>query len=203
VEAGTGAVRFGARDYLPGVGRWASKDMLGMRSNDFNIYSYSFNNPINYTDATGLAGVLAVGVVWGGLEIWGQLAAGALTALWLTEIQRKLRCVDKYLECLKGTDKKEKQLTDNDKKNDSNLCNDGGYRDPSKSDSKDIIKNMREICDDCFSLCNEEARKPFSLFMKIDPWPSHCPLWHEFLFRTNGTLLFWNKISTLPSQLQN
>lgn len=49
----TGLVRFGARDYEAGVGRWTGKDPIGLVS-DFNLYSYAYANPVAYSDLTGL-----------------------------------------------------------------------------------------------------------------------------------------------------
>lgn len=54
-EATTGLVRFGARDYDGVVGRWTSKDPIGFAGADANLYSYCRNDPINLTDAAGLA----------------------------------------------------------------------------------------------------------------------------------------------------
>lgn len=49
----TGLVRFGARDYDPGTGRWTSKDPIGFRGKDSNLYGYVINDPVNYIDKTG------------------------------------------------------------------------------------------------------------------------------------------------------
>src|SRR5208282_4464263 len=49
----TGLVRFGARDYDPLARRWVSKDPIRFDGGDTNIYVYSGNDPINYTDPTG------------------------------------------------------------------------------------------------------------------------------------------------------
>ena len=51
----TGLVRFGARDYDPGVGRWTAKDPIGFSGRSANLYGYVLNDPINYTDSWGLA----------------------------------------------------------------------------------------------------------------------------------------------------
>ena len=50
----TGLVRFGARDYEAGSGRWMSKDPIGFFSGDNNFYGYAINSPVNLTDPAGL-----------------------------------------------------------------------------------------------------------------------------------------------------
>ena len=49
----TRLVRFGARDYDPDTGRWTAKDPTRFRGGA-NFYAYSKNDPINFTDSTGL-----------------------------------------------------------------------------------------------------------------------------------------------------
>jgi len=50
----TGLVHFGAREYDPEIGRWTSKDPSRFRGGS-NLYMYSWNDPVNFRDATGLA----------------------------------------------------------------------------------------------------------------------------------------------------
>ncbi len=57
-----GLVRFGARDYDPATGRWAAKDPIMFEGNDFNLYVYSFGDPINFVDSTGLVGLFGTSV---------------------------------------------------------------------------------------------------------------------------------------------
>ncbi len=52
-DSGTGLVRFGARDYDPGVGRWAGPDPLRFDAGDSNLYAYAFGDPVNGTDPSG------------------------------------------------------------------------------------------------------------------------------------------------------
>jgi len=49
----TGLVRFGFRDYDSGIGRWLSKDPVGL-SGGLHLYVFVGNNPVNYIDPWGL-----------------------------------------------------------------------------------------------------------------------------------------------------
>ncbi|WP_374075828.1 RHS repeat domain-containing protein [Bdellovibrio bacteriovorus] len=53
LDADTGLMRLGARDYDPETGRWTSKDPILFRGKMTNLYGYSFNDPINYLDRNG------------------------------------------------------------------------------------------------------------------------------------------------------
>jgi len=50
----TSLVRFGARDYDAGCGRWMGKDPIGFGGKVSNLYEYCSNDPINYFDPSGL-----------------------------------------------------------------------------------------------------------------------------------------------------
>lgn len=50
----TGLVRMGARDYDSETGRWLSKDPILFKGRDTNLYGYTFNDPINFIDPSGL-----------------------------------------------------------------------------------------------------------------------------------------------------
>lgn len=52
----TGLIRFGARDYDPTIGRWTSKDPIGLAAGS-NVFIYVNNDPVNLTDPTGLCPV--------------------------------------------------------------------------------------------------------------------------------------------------
>jgi RHS repeat-associated protein len=52
-------ILFGARWYLPGIGRWISEDPsespeVAQFRNSSNLYAYALNNPISFLDQTGL-----------------------------------------------------------------------------------------------------------------------------------------------------
>jgi RHS repeat-associated protein len=49
----TALVRFGARDYEPGTGRWIGKEPLRFEGG-LNFYVYAFNDPVNLFDPSGL-----------------------------------------------------------------------------------------------------------------------------------------------------
>ncbi len=49
----TKLVRFGARDYNPGIGRWTAKDPILFAGGDTNLYGYVLDDPINWTDPSG------------------------------------------------------------------------------------------------------------------------------------------------------
>jgi RHS repeat-associated protein len=52
-DQNTGLVRFGARDYDPGVGRWTTKDPAKF-GGGINFYVYAGNDPIDFADPSGL-----------------------------------------------------------------------------------------------------------------------------------------------------
>ena len=54
VDEETGLVRFGARDYDAKTGRWTSKDPIGFKGGNLNVYLYCINDPINLIDPSGL-----------------------------------------------------------------------------------------------------------------------------------------------------
>lgn len=53
LDRATGFVRFGARDYDPGTGRWTNKDPIRF-DGGLNLYAYVADEPVNRLDRTGL-----------------------------------------------------------------------------------------------------------------------------------------------------
>jgi RHS repeat-associated protein len=53
-DTDTGLVHFGARDYNPVTGLWIQRDPIGFGGGQANLYSYSFSDPVNFVDPTGL-----------------------------------------------------------------------------------------------------------------------------------------------------
>jgi RHS repeat-associated protein len=51
-DSETGLVRFGARDYDTGTGRWIAKDPVRF-DGGYNLYAYANNDPVNFLDKTG------------------------------------------------------------------------------------------------------------------------------------------------------
>ncbi|MBK7477949.1 MAG: RHS repeat-associated core domain-containing protein [Haliscomenobacter sp.] len=51
---GLGWYDYGARWYMPDLGRWGAVDPLAEDAPDWTPYRYGFNNPISYTDPDGL-----------------------------------------------------------------------------------------------------------------------------------------------------
>ena len=52
-DVDTGLVRFGARDYDGGIGRWTAKDPIGFSGGDANLYGYVLADPVNGVDPWG------------------------------------------------------------------------------------------------------------------------------------------------------
>jgi RHS repeat-associated protein len=53
----TKLVRFGTRDYDAETGRFATKDPIRFAGGDGNAYVYVWNDPVNFIDPVGLAGI--------------------------------------------------------------------------------------------------------------------------------------------------
>lgn len=88
----TGLVRFGARDYDALTGRWTAKDAIRFNGGTTGLYSYAFEDPVNFADPNGnwvwVAGGAAIGaainvtatvIANGGDVSSQQLAAAAVS----------------------------------------------------------------------------------------------------------------------------
>lgn len=51
----TGYIYKNARDYVPTLGRYLQPDPLGLAGSYNNLYSYAFQNPVNFSDPSGLS----------------------------------------------------------------------------------------------------------------------------------------------------
>lgn len=58
-------------DYDPTVGRWTTKDPIGFRGGDTNLYAYVGGNPMSYVDPTGNFGIEIGGGLAGQLGLFG------------------------------------------------------------------------------------------------------------------------------------
>lgn len=54
VQAGTGLVDYGARMYMPEIGRWGVIDGMAEENHNSSAYSYVTNNPMSFVDPFGL-----------------------------------------------------------------------------------------------------------------------------------------------------
>lgn len=84
-DVDTGLVRFGARDYDPATGRWTAPDPIGYDGLQANLYEYAGNDPVNFSDMTGLLAGVPDWLLWlddnGWLQAAGDFSAGASSAL--------------------------------------------------------------------------------------------------------------------------
>ncbi len=64
----TGLVLFGYRNYDPEIGRWTSKDPIGLSGGTADLYAYCGNDPINNVDPTGLFDSAYWGGFWQGFH---------------------------------------------------------------------------------------------------------------------------------------
>ena len=84
----TGMYDYGARFYMPDIGRWMSLDPLSEEFSDWTPYRFGFNNPIAFSDPTGM------------LEDWYEDADGSYVydaELTKDNASSKLNSDQKYL----------------------------------------------------------------------------------------------------------
>jgi RHS repeat-associated protein len=73
----TGLIRFGARDYIPEIGRWTGKDPVGFSSGSANLYAYVDNQPLTRTDPSGLGWQGYLSLSW---DTSGQIGLSSFDA---------------------------------------------------------------------------------------------------------------------------
>jgi RHS repeat-associated protein len=76
VDADTGLVRFGARDYEPIAGRWPARDPVRFAGRSLNVYSYVDGEPTQTVDLSGLWGVAVGQGLGGGFAVGGDVSVG-------------------------------------------------------------------------------------------------------------------------------
>ncbi len=87
---GTGLVRFGARDYDAGAGRWTAKDPIGFGAAEANQYAYVSSNPVNVIDPEGQYGLTGV---LGGIAF--NASVQLIANVYLTnDFRRSLECIN-------------------------------------------------------------------------------------------------------------
>jgi RHS repeat-associated protein len=64
----TGLYHLRNRDYDPNTGRFMQEDPVWLNAGDHNVYRYTWNNPVKYTDPSGLS----VGIEYGCLSDFGM-----------------------------------------------------------------------------------------------------------------------------------
>ncbi|MEQ1832029.1 MAG: PQQ-dependent sugar dehydrogenase [Candidatus Eisenbacteria bacterium] len=70
----TRLVRFGARDYEPGVGRWTAKDPVG-QAGGANVFAYAEADPVNLVDPEGAAPIAPQSSAGSGMSPWDEALA--------------------------------------------------------------------------------------------------------------------------------
>ncbi|NJD69712.1 MAG: PKD domain-containing protein [candidate division NC10 bacterium] len=79
----TGLVRFGARDYDAGTGRWTAKDPIRFKGGDTNLYGYVLNDPVNFVDPNGqFAFHLHFGITYFAARASGYGVKDSLSLAW-------------------------------------------------------------------------------------------------------------------------
>jgi RHS repeat-associated protein len=76
----TQLTRFGARDYDAHTGRWTSKDPIGFRGGDLNLYGYVLGDPVNLVDSNGKNPAVIAAVIAAIFGALNPLEGGGISA---------------------------------------------------------------------------------------------------------------------------
>ncbi|WP_160175207.1 RHS repeat-associated core domain-containing protein [Ruegeria halocynthiae] len=76
----TGLIYYRARHYDPATGQFIQRDPIGFAAGDLNLYAYTFNDPYNWTDPSGLTPSVSYARLTGAV-VGGGLLVGILNAL--------------------------------------------------------------------------------------------------------------------------
>jgi RHS repeat-associated protein len=63
-----------ARYYNPGIGRWISEDPISFAAGDYNLNRYTFNDPVNHRDPSGLSDDMGINAPSANVQFWNGAA---------------------------------------------------------------------------------------------------------------------------------
>jgi RHS repeat-associated protein len=79
-DALTGLYHYRARAYDPDTARFLQEDPLWFEAGDLNVYRMTWNNPVNWTDPSGMAGEATATTATDRATLIGSIAVGAAIA---------------------------------------------------------------------------------------------------------------------------
>jgi RHS repeat-associated protein len=86
LDAEIGLQHQGARYYNPLTGRWDSRDPIGFKGGDFDLYRYVYNTPVSGADPTGLDSKLPISNQLILIRIYLAAQKNGVPATWVTRI---------------------------------------------------------------------------------------------------------------------